>query len=412
MSIHQEPSKPPSENSILIGFACLIGVFVLFYFQLAFWGWALLGIAVYGFMEPMVRKTRYASRSTDVAVAGCIFAWVAGLVWALWGRNIPPQVAGLAVFIALVLCFVLVYALIYQVTQGRQARILISSGLCLLAGGLFAFYQLLAHTIPILDIATLFLAADTLRRGVHNLLANLLDTWPGTWSLFLLPEALTILVLLLLSQFAELEPYFHMTLVILAIALFKYASERTLPELDAGERAKIGDTESVKPATRFYTSLQGLHSSINLLLLGLVALLTYFGLPQRLISSSLQGTVFQAGLALLGIVVAIALLILGQRRSKSTLTPRQQYILQGLLGIIFIFIVISAVAFIGMAITSADIANLALPNLRQDSLTKILMNKDATFGLLVLALYEWIFIAVPLSLAYIYAVIQDFLSRY
>lgn len=340
-------------------------------------------------------------------------SWVLSLlpatIWQVWELAIPVLVS--TIYLLLVACAIIAYPLSQRVSQRRRKLILFGSILCILAGGLFACCQLGINTVPVVNVAALFLPTVVfLRQGLHIFLMNLPIGEEISARIYLLPEVVTLFALFYLSQFSRSDLYFHMILAILAIACFKFASERSIPELEAGERAKVGDTETNKPAVSFYTTLQGYYAGINSPLLGLLEFLTFFNLSQRLILSNWQGTVFQAGLALLTIVLSFMFLILGQRKRSEN--PKQRYILQGLTGITLIYIVISTVAFLAMAITPNDPSKLVVPDFTHSSLLAMLTNKDESLSLLLFALYEWVFLAVPLSLAYIYAIARDFLARY
>lgn len=406
------------EGNVGVGIICLLMGFVLFKLNFSigasniFFAWFLLGVAVAGIIAPIVTKTRFSSRSSDIAVGSAMLLWALGIIWALWGKSIPSQVAGIGAVCMLIVAFVIVYALITRFESGRRTWILISSALCVLALGFFVYYQLVASIVPVWSITVLFLAASTLRQGLHNLLGSLIADWGQNWLLFLLPEVFTVLVLAFLSQFGYWEPYFHVTLAILALALFKVSSERAIPELEANERTKIGESNNNIVPHRFFSVIMEIYSGINFPIVVLLILITSFDLPLRLINASISSAVFQASLGSVTIIASFMILILQQMHQPDNSTSRQKYILRGLMGIAFVFISTSVVAFFALAMTPQGPNDASLPELAQISLNQILANQDMLFGLILLALYEWLFLAVPVSLIFIYGLVRDFVSRY
>jgi hypothetical protein len=366
----------------------------------------LLGLAV----TAAIGRTAQEKSSGLLGVLAMVIVWAIPIAPWLWRLTLPGWAWGIIWSLGAVLCYVVVFGILGQIADSERKTRWRGIGLCLLAFLLtwIALSKAGEYLLP--QTLILSFAAFYFQQSIHTLILAHREVDTISIARYLVPGWLTLAGLTFLATRFPIEPMFHVAVQTLVAMLYRAAAQRSITELEARERAKVGILASARQSETFYSALAEAHASVlpSLFHYSLIALIV-FDLPPRLLRSGMFGNVFEASLALSGIVVAFALFTL-ERGAIAGSPQLQQRILAGLKGIVLIFVVISAIAFIPLAVASGENSPALMPALAQMKLQDVTSDGQVAFTLTILAMNEALFFAVPMALSFVYAVVRDFLS--
>ena len=398
---------------IMVGLLCLVGGVFSHSYGWTFLSWLLFSVGVFGTISTLTQPWFNEEQSSEN------FGLSAALIVAsigLYYDGIMKSDSGwdVALFWVLIVFFssLAIYGLL-SVIQSVKLRVVARSVVLLcFSGALATIYARYAKDLFPANVIIMFLAVDNLRRALSELTrSRQLENGIG---LFILPDAVVFFSLLYCSWRYADELLFHMAIVFSVLALFRFSLERFIPETTIRERKKL-DTE-VEQHERivgsFFSELTGSHAKINFLMLPLLLMYLFLPIEQYVIQSEVVSNVFQASIGLIGILIGFSTLILsGRVRKNEAGWERQSYILHGLLGVIFLFVVIAMVAFFGMSLKGSveQKVNIHLLLPVQDGL---LDNSQLQLQLIVIMLTEFVFFAIPAALVYFFSLSRDLLERY
>jgi hypothetical protein len=391
----------------MLGAACL-------HFDYVLWGWLLLAIGTFGFATGVLQVRLEYKQAANLACAPMVLVIVAGLILNLITKIRLSWVLALSWSLIAVLVLLASYG-IFSSFRASRARVFVKSlGLIAFAIALVVVFHLFAQSLFPLDALLVFLAADNLRRGLYELFAGQAPTRSDEPALFFLPDIIVLALLIGGLVYYRDLLFFHMLNLTLVLGLFRFSAERFIPEIAARERRKIDEEHPQTPGSpvSFFVSLTGTHSSINLPMLFLLLAYLYLPLDQRIArSSTIHSSVFEVSIGLLGIVLAFSTLILGERLRKGERgRVKQTYLLQGLVGITFLFVIIAVVSFLGLTLEGTTQQAHSLQ--ADDIVTEFLTNSDIQLQVITAMTNEFLFYAIPAALLYFYSLSQDLMERF
>jgi hypothetical protein len=278
---------------------------------------------------------------------------------------------------------------------------------------LFAIFDSYAQGLFLINALIIYIAMDNLRRGLHDLFLGQVVAPSKAKVLFFLPEALVLALLITGYVLYSDQVFLHMLSLSLVLALFRFSTETFIPEVAMRERQKLDKAATQKPqlSWSFFMSLTGIHSSVNLLMIPLLLGIIYLPIDKYLANSDIQSIVFQVSIGLIGIIVAFSTLILSGRLSKRDEGyVKQTYLLNGLLGTTFLFIIIALVSFLGLTLKDS-LQSTTLPS-ANEIISRFLYDRDMQTMTVVLLLNEFVFFAVPAALLYFFSLNQDLMERF
>jgi hypothetical protein len=218
---------------------CFVIGAVCLYHNYVIWGWLFLVVGTYGLAMGMLRVQIEHNRATDLAMIPTILVIVTGFYLNLIVRVRLSWVLALSWSFIATLMTLAGFGLFSSFRSSRVRVIAKSLALIVFSIVLIVVFHLYARELFPLDVILIFLAADNLRRGLYELFAGQSPTLSGEPVLFLLPDAIVLILLVGgLVHYRDLL-FFHMFSVALVLALFRFSAERFIPKVAARERRKI-----------------------------------------------------------------------------------------------------------------------------------------------------------------------------
>jgi hypothetical protein len=411
--MHNESKKQKASSNIGTGLACLVSGATCLYFDYVFWGWFLLAVGAYGLVTGILQPRLGYEKATNVAMVTASLVVVIALFVNFITKTRPNWTLALSWVVIGILSTLAIYSILSFIKPNKARFLLKSLLVTVFAVGLIVIFHFYAQNLFPLNAILIFLGTGGLRQGLHELFTGRAEESLEETGLIFLADVLVIALLMGgLLYYRELL-FFHMLIITLVLALFRFSVERFIPEVAAREHQKI-DTEYSdrhKRSFSFFTSLTGFHASINLLMLPLLLGYLYLSFEQYVAKFAIQSDVFQASISLLGIIAGFSALVLGERLRKSKPGwDRQTYLLRGLLGIAFLFSIIAMVAFAGMTLSSI-VQQASLPT-ADEIVTQFLTSITVRSQVIAALTNEFTFFAIPAALLYFFFLSRDLVERF
>jgi hypothetical protein len=405
----QDKKERKAGSNIILGLVCLILGVPLLNFDYLFWAWFLFSIGAFGLITGILQSHLGYSTASNVGSALTLLVVTTGIYINIITKTRTTWILALSWFGVITLILLAGFGL-SSLFKASGFRILFRSlGLIFFSLSLLLIYHFLVQRLFPFDVILIFMAVDSLRRGLYELFTGKMLKPSEDATLFFLPDLFILVLLISGLVYYRDWLFFHMIIVSLVLGLFRFSTEHFIPEIAERERRKI-DKEHPKQNYRssisFFGSLTGTHSSINLVILPLLLGFLYLSLNQYVIKSDIQGNVFQVSIGLIGIIVAFTALILSQRlRRHEEGWGKQTYLLRGLLGITFLFVIITMISFLGASLkeVSQQVDLLEVNHI----VAKFLTNPDVQLQVIAVATNEFVFFAIPASLLYFYSLNRD-----
>lgn len=406
-------SQRTSSSNILTGAICLIVGGALQYFDQTFFAWLLFAVGASTLFTGLLQPRVGHDAANNIGLGIAILVAIAGIYTQLITTLTEGWSLALAWGTIAILSFTALYGFSNSI-KSLSIRLLIKPlGLMALGGTLALIFHLFGQNFLVLEVLILYLATDYLRRALYELLVGNNTAPSSAKLLFVIPDILVLSLLALGYTYYQDGVFFHLISLSLVLATLRFSTEVFIPEIAIRERKKLDEQGPVMGTSNisFFRSVTGTHSSVNFIMLPLLFITSYLPIDEYLFGSDTQSVVFQVTTGLIGLVIAFSTIILSNRAKKDEPAfERQSYLLNGLFGVIVLLVIISLLSFLGMVVNNG-MTTQELPSYKQ-LVAGIWTDNGMRIVLLVLLINEFVFFAIPATLAYFLSINHDFNQRF